>query len=86
MAIRKFYRGSSVLTCRVCDRKTRDIGNGDICEECWELAGIENEISDGYATAAERADDVARHTNELRKKGVDVDKVWGDLLNTVQPD
>lgn len=47
-----FTRGSGVYRCAVCNRRTRDDGNGDsvyagLCTQCWEMAGIENAISDG---------------------------------------
>lgn len=71
MPIKRFYRGSSTLPCRVCSRRTRDTGNGDICEQCWELAGMENEISDGYYTLTEGKDRARRLVSELKAKGVD---------------
>jgi hypothetical protein len=50
--------------CRCCKRKTRSTDRGDneevrLCEECYELSGIENSFSDGDGTpayAAEAAD------------------------------
>lgn len=47
----KFQRGSGVYACVSCTRKTRATGgdNHDLqmCEECYEMAGIENAITDG---------------------------------------
>lgn len=80
MAYKTFHRGSSVLTCRCCARKTRDVGNGDICAQCFDLAGIDNEISDGHATAAERAAEVSDLVADLQSKNVDVVAAWGDLI------
>lgn len=52
MAHRTFIRGSSVFTCTLCDRRTRltDQGNDTLCPQCWELAGIDNSVNDGYQT------------------------------------
>jgi len=45
-----FGKGSGVYTCAVCKRQTRQTGGDndalDLCEECYEVAGLENEISD----------------------------------------
>lgn len=47
----QFQRGSGCYTCAVCRRRTRSTGRGDnehvgLCEECYEVAGLENEIAD----------------------------------------
>jgi hypothetical protein len=47
----RFAKFSGVYVCRCCGRKTRSTGRGDnencqLCAECYDLAGIENEISD----------------------------------------
>jgi hypothetical protein len=48
----RFQRGSAVFQCRNCQRSTRDTGdNGsvELCPECYELAGLENQYNDnGY--------------------------------------
>ena len=47
----RFKRGSGVFNCSSCTRATRDTGGDNtdlrLCEECYEMAGIENTISDG---------------------------------------
>lgn len=47
----RFQRGSGVFTCVCCTRKTRATGGDNhdlqLCEECYEMAGIENAILDG---------------------------------------
>lgn len=78
---RQFGGGPTVVRCRCCTRPTRDTGNGDICGECWELAGIENEISDGNATPSERADEVRRLIARLMRKNCDL-MPWNDLMET----
>lgn len=66
--LKTFVRGSSTYHCRVCERLTRatsreELGLDGICKHCYELAGIENTISDngieraaewGYVTEAHR--------------------------------
>lgn len=43
----RFGRGG-VFVCQGCDRRTRDAGNGiyHLCPECWELAGLDNQVND----------------------------------------
>ncbi len=81
----RFARYSGCFSCRCCGRKSRETdtnsGAGDICSECFELAGIENAISDapGPEKAAVRAryySEIANWIDSLRAKGVDVDTVW----------
>ncbi len=82
MALKSFVRGSSVYSCCVCARRTRATsgehsetargrGHG-ICEECYELAGIENEISDGYKTLEERMPVIKDYLALIEKKGGDI--------------
>lgn len=46
----KFKRGSGCFTCHSCGRSTRDTGGDNtslkLCAECYEIGGIENQISD----------------------------------------
>lgn len=46
-----FTHGTGCYTCESCKRKTRDDGNGDsvglrLCTQCYEVGGLENQISD----------------------------------------
>lgn len=56
----KFEKGSGCYNCKSCTRKTRATENGDatalgLCAQCFEIGGIENQISDGgYETPAEK--------------------------------
>lgn len=47
----RFKRGSGCFSCSDCKRQTRDTGGDntdlELCEECYEMAGIENAIADG---------------------------------------
>ena len=69
-----FQHGQGAFACRNCQRKTRDTGdNGQVqmCPECYELAGLENALSDsgeevfkeaGYvAVASEQLASLANH-------------------------
>lgn len=45
----KFLRGETTYTCQTCKKLTRNVGEGAearLCIDCWNLAGIENYISD----------------------------------------
>ena len=44
-----FQRGAGVFCCRMCQRNTRgspDSASLRLCEECYDYASLENEISD----------------------------------------
>lgn len=68
----------SVYECLCCGRKTRNTGaqsiGSETCPQCWELAGIENEISDGYATVEERRARIDSLFAEVAAKGGDASK------------
>ena len=86
MRISKFHKGSSTFKCNVCGRTTRDTGvqsaGNKICPQCYELAGIENEISDGHATREERIESIAQYVAEIKAKGGDVSE-WISSFNLV---
>jgi hypothetical protein len=50
----RFQRGSGVFECNSCHRHTRDTGGDNtqvrLCEECYEIGGIENQIADQGST------------------------------------
>lgn len=51
----RFAKGSAVYTCGCCGRQTRSTGRGDneharLCADCYDLGGVENEISDNGET------------------------------------
>lgn len=83
MAIKKFYRGSTTFKCNVCRRGTRDTGvqsaGNKICPQCFELAGIENEISDGYCTLADMLSRIRGYVAEVAAKGGDVSE-WKETF------
>lgn len=80
----RFITGKSVYKCRSCERLTRQTGRGDcehidLCEQCYELAGIENAITDG-ASPKEYALQILQLYGELmQKKGAQIPVDW-DLL------
>lgn len=77
MTIKKFYRGSAVFKCNVCGRGTRDTGvqsaGNKICPQCFELAGIENEINDGHSTLEECIIEIVSLVREVKEKGGNVE-------------
>jgi hypothetical protein len=47
-----FEKGTGLYKCNACTRETRSTGQGDnenvgLCAQCWEIAGIENQLLDG---------------------------------------
>ena len=50
MAIKNFRKGETTYTCQCCKKLTRNTGGDEIhcrlCEDCYELAGIENYLTD----------------------------------------
>lgn len=83
----RFQRGSGCYECDVCGRKTRNVGNqsfsSKLCSECFDLAGIENEISDGHATAQELKDRILALTSDIAAKGGSLAE-WAGLLESVK--
>lgn len=53
MAIKKFRRGESTYTCHSCKKLTRNTGGDEIgcrlCLDCFNLAGIDNHLTDNGA-------------------------------------
>lgn len=84
--MKHFQRGRSTFPCGVCGRLTRATGaqslGSDLCPQCFDLAGIENEISDGYCSGPERRADVEALTAEIAAKGGSLTN-WTGLLGEV---
>ena len=63
----------SVYPCDCCGRKTRNTGAQSLgsktCPQCFELAGIENEISDGYTTVDAERGRIDALLAEIAEKG-----------------
>lgn len=68
-------RGSSTFKCDVCTRLTRETGTQSmgsrLCPQCYDLAGLENEVSDGYKTEAEARSEAKPLIAEIETKGGD---------------
>lgn len=60
----KFRRGSGVYTCRCCGHRTRETGHCEsgveLCALCYEIGGLENQISDGHDEDGKAAVEMAR--------------------------
>ena len=76
LGMSRFRRGSSTFKCQTCGRLTRETGvqsmGNENCPQCYELAGIENEISDGHTTRGERLTAIRGYVAEVAAKGGDV--------------
>lgn len=66
-------RDGSTFTCDICGRRTRYTGvqsvGSKLCPQCWDRAGIENEILDGYSTLEEKRAEIEQLEAEIRAKG-----------------
>lgn len=82
----RFQRGSGVYQCRVCSRSTRFTG-GDgadvkLCDECYELAGEENHLSDCGEFYASK-EEVLALIAAVESKGGNV-SAWAELKAKAQ--
>ena len=68
--------------CKICTRTTNNHGNQDgagvqLCRECYELAGIENEVNDyGDDSLAQNANEIADLFASALRKGADRAKLY----------
>jgi hypothetical protein len=80
-------RDGSVYACDCCGRQTRHTGaqsvGSKLCAQCYELAGIENEISDGYTTLDEARGKIDGLFAEIEAKGGKPRENFVDLLAPV---
>jgi len=79
----RFERGSAVYACRTCGRNTRSTGRGDnegvlLCEECYDLGGEENHLSDNGGEFYSSPTEVLNMIAAVGSKGGDA-SVWDDL-------
>lgn len=78
-----FQQGSGCYTCATCGRKTRNTGqslSSELCPQCWDLAGLENEVSDGHQTLEEALPEARRLLAEIRSKGGDPDESFAQFV------
>jgi hypothetical protein len=70
----RFGRGGCFI-CRVCRRNTRETGGdhvqAELCEQCWELAGIDNHCNNHGVTGAESpyAAEAEMHLSAIARLG-----------------
>jgi len=74
----QFQKGQSVYACRCCGRNTRQTGNGDnehveLCEQCYELAGLHNCVQDGGTLTDSEKTECRDHCAVIIAKGGTVD-------------
>lgn len=84
MAISKFRPGETVFKCSSCGIRTRRTSSDtaeDICENCYELAGLENGVADGHGVETYLREAVERY-KAITKKGGSYD-FWTDLGDAV---
>lgn len=85
MRANRFTRlAGSTYACETCGRRTRHTGvqslGSRLCPQCFELAGIENELADGYAALDDRRAQIDTLVAEIRAKGGNPDEHFGHLL------
>jgi len=77
-----FGRGGA-YDCRWCGRKTRETGTqsqgSGLCPQCYDLCGIDNELSDGHATVDDVRATAQLLLRELEAKGGNIAR-WSDLV------
>lgn len=66
----RFVKGQSVFSCQCCKRKTRQTGGDNdslrLCEECYEMGGIENYLQDHPGAADEKKQSAEWHRLKAR--------------------
>lgn len=79
--------GGSTFNCATCTRRTRHTGaqslGCDLCPQCFELAGIENELSDGNATIDERRTMIEALITDIEAKGGTPREEFAGLLQRI---
>jgi hypothetical protein len=71
----RFQRGSGSYPCAVCGRQTRHTGvqggDSELCPQCWELAGYENQLSDNGHESFDQSEAITVHglIQELEARG-----------------
>lgn len=81
----RFARGSGSYACRCCDRQTRDTGdNGSVrlCPQCYDLAGIENHLSD-TDTLDPYMEEAKALIASLMGMGINTDKLFPTIVRAI---
>lgn len=86
MAHNQFQRGAGVYACRCCQRQTRGSGGDSagvrLCDQCFDLAGIDNAICDG-GNPAEYRQEVQSLIQYLESKHAPNVAHWDSLKKAV---
>lgn len=82
----RFQKGSGMFACESCGRNARDTGvqshGTKCCEQCYELAGIENGISDG-SPQSDYQNDINHYASTLLDKGVSMETIKREFSWTI---
>ena len=83
----RFLKGIGTYVCRSCSRRTRPHG-GDLsavyvklCEECYELAGLENSILDGYDPSVETC---RYYIEKLESHGIEAKELFPSIAELIK--
>ena len=85
-----FRRGRSTFNCIDCGRLTRETHQSvgaDCCYECWEIAGLQNSLWDGYEEGTR--EEAQRLLQVVQEKGGRIESLlatYPDLLKTPTPE
>lgn len=83
-AARTFQKGSGCFICSSCGNRTRvttqDVDT--VCEDCYELAGLENGVADGHPFTDYAAEARERYNRIVSKGGKYA--FWTELAKAVQ--
>jgi len=74
---RNFRRGRSTFNCICCHRLTREVDQGgtDLCQECFEICGLDNTVNDNSYDPTEYLPEAERLLAKIAKRGGDVEAV-----------
>lgn len=76
----RFQKGTGCYKCDSCGRLARATGvqslGAKTCEDCYELAGIENAIADGDGTFEKYAAEINRRVAHIKDRGGDADAAF----------
>lgn len=85
----QFQRGAGVYACRCCSRPTRGTGGDSagvlLCDQCYELSGYENMLSDGDEFNKNEGAQVLALVAELKAnpKATKLEQ-WDDLVTAAK--
>ena len=85
----RFQRGSGCYTCKSCSKLTRSTGRGDnencgLCEQCFDLASIDNSrMDEGAEYVNEQYGDEVRNTFKHRPELVALFPELAEATQTV---